>query len=244
MKIIQLSDCHLYSSKSKPGYNNIVPYQSLAEVLHQIKTLSAELVIASGDISGDGSAESYEHFKQLWIDSGIAAPLMVLPGNHDELSAMQAKLSDYGLFSAAPMKLGKWHLHGLNSMYKGTLGALSAGQSDELQGYLQDYANDFHLVAVHHHPVECGGWMDKHQWLNRAEFVELVSQHPQLKAVIYGHIHHDSVTQIGPCQYMSCPSTCWQWAMQAEFAFTKERPGFRVIHLHGDGRLSTQIQRI
>jgi Icc protein len=244
VKIVQLSDCHLYSNISKPGYNGIKPYQSLTEILQQVKVLSPQLVIVSGDISGDGSAESYAHFKQLWRDSGLNSPLMVLPGNHDDLALLQAEMSECRLWNAAPMSLGKWHIHGLNSKYKATLGKLDRAQSTDLQEYLQHYATGFHLVAVHHHPLACGGWMDKHEWLNRADFVELMQQHRQVKAVIYGHIHHDSVRQLGDCQYMSCPSTCWQWAMQADFAFTAERPGFRVLQLAEDGSLSTQVIRI
>lgn len=244
VNIIQLSDCHLYFSKSKTGYNSINPYQSLAEILQQVRGLSPLLVIVSGDISGDASAESYQHFKQLWRDSGLTSPLMVLPGNHDDLALLNAELSEYRLWTAAPISLGKWHIHGLNTKHKGTLGKLDKGQSESLQNYLQSYANDFHLVAVHHHPLACDGWMDKHEWLNRAEFVRLITQHSQVKAVIYGHIHHDSATQVGDCQYMSCPSTCWQWAMQQDFAFSAERPGFRVMQLAEDGKLSTQVIRI
>jgi 3',5'-cyclic-AMP phosphodiesterase len=244
VNIIQLSDCHLFSSKSKPGYNKINPYLSLANVLQEVRAMSPDLVIASGDISGDGSGESYRHFKQLWCNSGLSCPLMVLPGNHDDLALLQAELTEYLIWTARPIHIGRWHVHGLNTKHKGTLGKLDRKQSESLQNYLQAFATDFHLLAVHHHPLACGGWMDKHEWLNRVEFVELVAQHCQLKAVIYGHIHHDSVQKVGHCEYMSCPSTCWQWAIQEEFAFTNERPGFRVIHLHEDGKVSTEVRRV
>lgn len=244
MNIIQLSDCHLFSSKSKSGYNKINPIQSLADVLQEVKTLSPELVIASGDISGDGSRESYRHFRQLWCNSGLSCPLMVLPGNHDDLALLKAEFTEYLVWTAKPIHIGRWHIHGLNSKHKGTLGKLDKAHIKSLQDYLQDFATDFHLVAVHHHPLACGGWMDKHEWLNRKEFVALVEQNPQLKAVIYGHIHHESVRKLDHCEYMSCPSTSWQWAMQAEFAFTNESPGFRIIHLHNDGTVSTAVQRV
>ena len=101
-----------------------------------------------------------------------------------------------------------------------------------------------HLLVVHHHPFACGGWMDNHSWHNSDTFVAQVSKHQQIKAVIYGHIHHASHRQHEHCWYLSAPSTCWQWAISAQFSTSEEAPGYRVISLNNNGLVDSHIIRI
>ena len=74
--LIQLSDCHLLKGKDKTGYAGIAPYDSLARVLSDIQNYIVQevasepqqrakhqvVVLVTGDISGDNSPESYQHF--------------------------------------------------------------------------------------------------------------------------------------------------------------------------------------
>lgn len=244
MKIIQITDCHLYADTHHVGYNNINPYQSLASVLQQVAKQNPELVIVSGDLSGDTSVESYRHFKHLWSLSDITAQLMLLPGNHDDRDIIQSEFQPHQLWLNSPLNMRKWHIHGLDTKDAGNRGTLTQAQQLTFQQQLASHPDYHHLVAVHHHPIACGGWMDSHEWTNRAEFVEIVSRYPQVRAVIYGHIHHENEQQLNHCQFLSCPSTCWQWAMQDDFAWSNTEPGFRLLELADDGSIFSKVLRV
>lgn len=244
LTIAHLSDCHLFANTAQCGHGAINPYVSLQSVLANIALLQTDLVIASGDISGDESVQSYQHFQQLWRQSGIKAPLMVLPGNHDN-EQLLADVSSNQHHWPTSLSLGPhWQVHGLNSKATGTQGSVSEQQLNILARQLKTQPDVYHLIAVHHHPIACGGWMDAHSWNDRQHFVDLVACHGQVKGVVYGHIHHASEHQQQHCRFLSVPSTCWQWANQLEFACSDELPGYRVLTLHADGQLSSQVERI
>lgn len=246
MKIVQITDCHLFSDRDKTAYNQINPYLTLAGVLTKVKELQPDLVVASGDISGDKSLQSYQHFSALWRHHELACELMVLPGNHDDEALMRAHfpVRQFPLLYT-PFTLKTWQLHFLNSKFAdGTKGQVSNTDLQQLQRNLSAQPDVSHLIAVHHHPIDCNGWMDAHEWLNRSDFMALVANNPQVKGVIYGHIHHASEQLLGKCRFMSTPSTCWQFANQATFSVSDEAPGFRVLDLGKNADLYSQVIRI
>jgi Icc protein len=250
MKIIQISDCHLYGDTRKTGYRDINPYHTLSKVLSKAAELQPDLVIASGDISSDQTLQSYQHFSHLWQASTLACDLIVMPGNHDEQEVMQRHFAPHHLsLGGVIASRDGWQIHSLNSKFvqggaKETRGQVSQADLLILRAAISEAPELKHIVVVHHHPLDCGGWMDSHEWLNRQDFVDLVAALPQIKAVIYGHIHHASEQQRGQCLFMSCPSTCWQWATVETFAPSQESAGLRLIELHENGHLSSQIIRI
>jgi Icc protein len=97
MKIVQISDCHLFSDNKKVGYQQINPYQSLSRVLKKVNELKPALVIACGDISSDKTLDSYRHFSSLWESSKLACKLIVMPGNHDDVEVMQGHFAPHHL---------------------------------------------------------------------------------------------------------------------------------------------------
>ncbi|MFT4746161.1 MAG: Icc protein, partial [Congregibacter sp.] len=83
MNIIQISDCHLFSDTQKTGYNSINPYQSLQHILAEVKFHQPDVLLVTGDISGDGSGQSYQHFSKLLCETKIKCRIGIIPGNHD-----------------------------------------------------------------------------------------------------------------------------------------------------------------
>ena len=243
-KIAQISDCHLFADKQQIGYQGINPYLSLQSILGDIALNCPDLVVASGDISADESQSSYKHFSRLWRDSQISAPLLVIPGNHDHLAYLDNVLNASAGWPVSRSAGQFWQLHGLNTKSNGSGGALSMMQLDYISEQVTANPHSHHLFVVHHHPYACGGWMDNHAWDNSDEFLARVREHKQIKAVIYGHIHHASELQKGHSLYMSAPSTCWQWANSDSFAATDEAPGYRLIILADNGHLDSNIIRI
>ncbi|MDU0353572.1 metallophosphoesterase [Paraglaciecola aquimarina] len=246
MKVIQISDCHLFADKNKLGYNHINPYNSLARILIEVIAHKPDYLLVTGDISGDHSKASYQHFKQLLAAANIQCPYSIIPGNHDLPELLVTQFPAQCLWHNSPLNLGtsQWQLHLMSSHYQGALGYVAEGDLNRLAAHLTDNPDKYHLLAVHHHPVSCGFWMDKHEWLNRAEFINLIEQFPKVKAVVYGHIHNDLETNKKGVKYLACPATCWQWAAEPSFAVSELSSGFRVINLSENGQVNTSVQRL
>jgi Icc protein len=246
MKIVQISDCHLFADSSKIGYNNITPFRSLEQILAQCKVQRPDVLLITGDISGDGSGQSYQHFSHLIQAAKIGCRIGIIPGNHDNQQQLAANIVEQYLWLHHPRLVlpNQWHIHLLDTQYHQTIGQISEYHLTSLTEYVQQHSNEYHLLAAHHHPIPCGGWMDKHEWTNRQKFNAVVANYQSIKGVIYGHIHTAIDQQVDQCLYMACPSTCWQFANQESFATTDIKPGFRVINLQENGQITTSIHRL
>ena len=81
IRIAQITDCHL-PADPKRAYRGIDPYKNLQTLLTKVKSLKPDLILASGDLSEDGSQVSYTALKHLL--NSIDVPVLALPGNHDD----------------------------------------------------------------------------------------------------------------------------------------------------------------
>lgn len=246
MQIIQISDCHLFADTQKVGYQNINPYLSLQCILKEVSSYQPDLLLVTGDVSGDGSLKSYQHFKTLLAQSELTCEVSILPGNHDHPDKLQTEFAATQLWNHSPLDTcdAKWQIHLVNTHHQGTLGSISGHDLAALSNKLEQHPHKYHLIATHHHPVDCGGWMDKHEWVNRREFIELIECYPAVKGVVYGHIHSDIDTTINNIRYLACPSTCWQWDATESFSVSELMPGYRVINLLENGQISTSVNRL
>ncbi|AWL11081.1 3',5'-cyclic adenosine monophosphate phosphodiesterase CpdA [Saliniradius amylolyticus] len=243
MKLIQVTDSHLLADKQRSGYNGICPYDSLQAVLALVRQRDPDYLLLTGDLSGDESADSYAHLHELLCESGLMARSWMIPGNHDDPSLMQGLFPQAMGWQKQSIEGEGWQVHGLNSAYQGTLGRVSQRQLDELVQRVEASPDTHHAIAVHHHPLPVNGWMDRHQWLNRQDFLCAIKELSQVKLVLYGHIHSAAETRYHHIQIQACPSSCWQWQHSADFAVADELPGFREITLNGDGHFSSQVYR-
>jgi len=244
VKLVQITDCHLFADKNKCGYNQINPFRSLQLLLNQAKLINPDRLIVTGDISGDGSEQSYQHFIRLIDDVGMLGKLHTIPGNHDDAKCYERWLGEYDLSFQDSITLANWQVHGVNTMHKGTLGKISQQDLNRLTASVEQFPTQNHLVCCHHHPIDCGSWMDKHQWLNKQMFTQMIERHDNIKLVLYGHIHTTSDIRIDHCRYLSAPSSCWQWANSKDFGLANECPGLRIVELLQDGNFNTSIRRL
>lgn len=231
IKVIQISDCHLFADSFKSGYNQIAPYTSLDSVLTDMSTIEADLIVVSGDISGDHSQQSYHHFIELIERHNLLEKLVVLPGNHDQNRYFDHALSQWDITQSGPIRLGNWMLHGLDTRFEGNLGKHDERKLKQITQRIESCQELAHVLFCHHHPIDANSWMDKHEWVNRHQFMSQIDSLKQLKLVIYGHIHTDSRIPISHTMFESCPSTCWQWEMSEQFALSEDAPGYKVFEL-------------
>lgn len=243
-RLIQITDTHLFADPQKCGYDNINPYACLANVLAKVSQRQPDLLLVTGDISGDYSAQSYVNFLNLLEQYVPGIETWWIPGNHDAPEVLESLWPGRNLSERGPLTLGTWRIHGLNSRFEGARGAVDPQQLKRLDASIDASPERCHLIAVHHHPLPSDSWMDKHEWTNRQQFLDLLTDRPQVKGVIHGHIHRHRQSLVGSTYILSCPSTCWQWAATPDFATATDKPGFRLLELNNNGGMQPSTIRI
>ncbi|MCS3469593.1 Icc protein [Pseudomonas sp. JUb42] len=243
--LVQLSDSHLFAEADGRllGMNT---RQSLEKVIESVLAEQpvVDLILATGDLSQDGSVESYQAFRQL--SAQIAAPVRWLPGNHDELPQM-AEAAQQSDFLEPVIDIGQWRITLLDSAVPGSVpGYLQDAQLQLLAQALSEAPQRHHLICLHHHPVsiDCA-WMEPIGLRNPEALFAVLGRFPQVRAVLWGHIHQmfDQVRE--GVRLLASPSTCIQFAPGSEdFQLDDLPPGYRWLRLHDDGRLETGISRV
>ncbi|ANB26048.1 hypothetical protein A6F57_13125 [Alteromonas stellipolaris] len=244
--LLHISDCHLFGDTTRQGYGAINPYQSLKQILIEAFEHSANIssIIVTGDISGDDSLASYQHFSALMEDYA-KAPVYVIAGNHDNNLHFDT-LSAHHLVAGAPVELGDWQIHGLDTRFEGARGQVDIHELKVIDKQVSEHSHRHHLLAMHHHASPSKSWMDKHDLANAGEFLNWVEEGIPLVAIIHGHVHSPLRYTLGTnnkVPVMGCPASCWQWEMAPEFALSDEQPGYQLIRLHDNGTLTCDIKR-
>jgi Icc protein len=245
IKILQLTDMHLFADGSGTllGLNT---EHSLKEVIRTARERhpATDLVLATGDLTHDGSTAAYRRFFALM--NRFEIPVYCLPGNHDE-STVLGNLSQTGnCHSTDEARVGNWQLIFLDSTLPDSEGAhFDPPALARLQQQLEA-ARDLHvLICLHHQPIRMGSeWLDTMALDNAADFFAVVDRHPQVRGLVWGHVHQALHTSRNRVEMMSAPSTCIQFLPGSrDFAVDHTAPGYRWLHLYPDGRIDTGVER-
>jgi len=245
LNLYQISDTHLFRDLEGKlcGQQTL---QSLEAVLDTIKKdqWPADYMIVTGDISQDGSEESYHHFKKRI--SAFDVPTYCLPGNHDSPEVMGKVYKDGPIQVGRHLVKGNWQIVMLNSTIPNQAGGNF--RPEELS-FLEDCLKEKKenaLVCFHHSPVELrSGWMDSMRVNNSDQFINLIKSYPQVKGVVWGHIHQEYDELHEGIRFLGTPSTCIQFKPKSNnFGFDRLMPGYRKLTLHEDGRIDSEIKRV
>lgn len=222
--------------------------QSLQTVVTCVGKLSPcpDLLLLTGDLSQDETRASYEHLHALLSPLGI--PAYWLAGNHDQSLADMAMALDTPPISAQKcFQRGDWNFVLLNTMMTQQVqGCLTADTLEWLEQQLCQNADLPTLVALHHHPLPiASAWMDAIALQNPDDLFAVLDRHPQVKLVLFGHIHQEFDQWRNGVRYLGAPSTCIQFLPKSEaIALDLAGPGFRLLKLDCDGSHQTWIERV
>jgi len=242
MRLIQITDSHLYADKQARSRAGI-PWQQFQRVLEAVITERPDVVVFTGDISQDETAASYALACEAL--SALPCPWFWIAGNHDQPELMAA---EHPLLEEVDLE--QWRLLLLNTQVVGKPhGELGSEALSALAERLEQDDRPT-LIAMHHPPVDVGAtWMDAIGLQDRDAFWQLLSAYPQVKMILFGHTHqayaqhHQAAgTDIG---VYGCPAMADQFLPGAErFAIDEaSRPGYRVIDFHGH-EWQTWIERV
>nr|WP_288357720.1 3',5'-cyclic-AMP phosphodiesterase [uncultured Pseudomonas sp.] len=243
--LVQLTDSHLFADDSG-RLLGMDTADSLRRVVEQVlkEQPAIDMILATGDLSQDGTAASYARFAEL--SDAIDAPARWIPGNHDDIPTMQAACVGTDLLEPI-VDLGNWRVTLLDSSIPGAVpGYLQESQLVLLERALSEAPDRHHLICLHHHPVDIGcQWMAPIGLRNPDALFSLLQRFPQARAVLWGHVHQTIDTRRGDLRLLASPSTCVQFTPGSEdFQADSAAPGYRWLRLHDDGRLDTGVSRV
>lgn len=243
--LVQLSDSHLFEA-ADGRLLGMDTCDSLRQVIARVREEQpqVDLVLATGDISQDGSFTSYERF--LDMTEALDAPARWFAGNHDDLAAMRG-VSDGRQLLEPVIDLGNWRVVLLDSSIPGAVpGYLAAEQLSLLEQSLSEAPERHHLVCFHHHPVPIGcRWLEPIGLRNPEALFAVLDRFPQVRALLWGHVHQEYDQLRNGVRLLASPSTCVQFAPGSEeFQVGSEAPGYRWLRLHPDGSLDTGVSRV
>jgi len=242
LKIIQLSDCHI-SADPDAAYRGINPRESLQALLPVVRSWDPELVVITGDLAEDASAEAYAFLRQAM--ERIGAPVLTIPGNHDDADLQSGAFADTPVLEPLSRILGGWKLVLLNSAVAGRIaGGLTERMLAGLRAELETAEMPV-LVAVHHQPVPTASpWIDRYPLEQPKRFWSVIEAQPLVRAVIWGHIHHDYRGRRGGIELLGAPSTAANSLPESgTFVADGAGPACRWIKLAPDGSLDCGLLR-
>ncbi|MFL4468669.1 phosphodiesterase [Tateyamaria armeniaca] len=211
--ILQLSDTHVVAEGALVS-GRLDTVDALTRLVDRIGSIREQVgpidaLLVSGDLSDDGSAESYERFKALIAPLDL--PTYVIPGNHDAREPMRAAFTS-DLPSDGPLnwarKVGDVHMIGLDTLVGGQKhGMLTADSLSFLDTALSKAGDAPVLLALHHPPFACGiSFMDDIGLHNRAELQDVLRGFSGTMRILCGHIHTMIVSDVAGQIAISGPS--------------------------------------
>jgi 3',5'-cyclic-AMP phosphodiesterase len=245
--LVQLTDIHIGGSED--GKDPIPRVEAVIEAVRSLPNAPAA-VLVSGDLTDRGTTEEYEVVRELL--GRLELPLHVLPGNHDDRGRLREAFGLPGE-GEEPIRhsvdVGEMRMVLLDSNVPGRdPGAFDVERLGWLDAELSKEPGRPTLLAVHHTPLTTG--IPEWDAINldpsdREALGAVVSRHPQLRAIVGGHLHRVAASTLAGCPVLSAPSAY----LQVRPNFHRDEvtwidpPGF-AIHALRDGDLTSQVESV
>ena len=240
MRIIQISDCHVSADPDALYRGQHNADTNLQKIIHRVRQWEPDLLLLTGDVSEDGSPESYQR-TSAWL-AKTEVPVLALPGNHDDVEVMS------GYFHLGPWdgphvtKTENWQLVMLDSTEPDLIsGRFSASYLEQVSNILQDGGTRHTLVGLHHQPVPVGApWIDDYMLENPEHFLDVIDQAPRVRCINWGHVHHGFQSKRKAVTLLGAPSTVTNSIPGLpRFTLDPAGPACRWLELSADGEVDT-----
>jgi len=247
MLIAQISDTHV----SLPGRLIERAFQTSEHLARAVAHLNAldprpDVVLHTGDIVDHGLAAEYEHARE--ILAGLAMPLYVIPGNHDDRAGLRQA---FGRDGYLPREDGflqyvvedlPLRLVALDTLVpKSAEGRLCPERLAWLDAQLTAAPSVPTMLLMHHPPFVSGlTVMDETMGLEGIdELAAIVRRHSQIERILSGHLHRPMLRRFAGTVACTCPSTAHQLGLdlppQTRLSVAMEPPAAMIHCWLGDG---------
>lgn len=241
--IIQITDTHLMD-QPELTFVKMNPESSFHAVIEDMLQSYPEIdaIVHTGDLAQIAKPETYARYQAFMQRLNI--PFYQIPGNHD-------KADFFPFLRPEPipgvLSLGNWRIVLLNSAVPHKIdGWIQSEQLQHLSTILNETQEQYVVLACHHHPLDMqSNWIDQHKLKNTEELQTLLQQHSQIRVVICGHVHQDSLNTWNQIQFLSTPATSVQFKPKShDFALDSTSPGYRALLLKKNGQFETLVHRL
>jgi Icc protein len=242
VRLIQFTDLHLYARED--GALRGVPTlpSARAALAHaQLGAWPPDALLVTGDIVQDDPG-GYAHFRRLF--GALQLPVLCLPGNHDDPTRLREALAEAPFLTGGHLELGRWRILLLDSVVPGAAqGELRHSSLVALDAALAQADERPALVCLHHHPVPMHSlWLDQVGLANAEAFFAVIDRHPNVRGILWGHVHQSYDGLRNGVRLLGTPSTCAQFRPLAEAFELDPRPAaYRTLELHPDGTIVTDV---
>ena len=243
---LHLSDLHL----ARPGevIAGVDPWRQARRILERIGHLAIApaFAVVSGDLSDDGSPESYALVKTLAAElSGGEMPVLLALGNHDDRASFRREVLGEPGDDAAPYCYSR-RIDGLRVIVLDSLipgaeeGEVGAAQLAWLDEELREPAPEGTLLILHHCCRVAGPPRTIARFVLRdaAALEAVVARHAgEMRGVLAGHSHQTNSGGFGGVPYATAPAVLYQLDFFAGPELTPiAASGFNLCQLQ-DGQL-------
>lgn len=250
MLIAQISDTHI-RLPGRLAYRKVDTAAMLRTCVHELLKLDPrpDLIVHTGDLVDFGEDAEYAHLRE--ILAPLKTEIIAIPGNHDARDPMRRAFLDHahlpsGEFLQFAVQRGPLRIVGLDTLEPGAGGGtLCSDRLAWLAATLGAERNVPTLILMHHPPFLTGiAHMDRIGLAGREDFAGIVARHPQIQAILCGHVHRSIHARIGGRAAMICPSPAHQVALDlttdGPSAFRLEPPGY-MLHRWQDDQLVSHV---
>lgn len=194
LRILHLSDTHLFGDDTL-HYGMVDTEAALRRVLECAGELDTiDLVVASGDLSDDGTDAAYRRLRALidpWAAERRAAVVYAM-GNHDDRAAFERVL---GARDAVTEVRGHRVITLDSSMPGAGYGELDAAQLEWLRAQLHEPSELGTVLVVHHPPVPAATALLAALELQNPGELLAAAAASDVRVILSGHYHHALVQQ-------------------------------------------------
>jgi 3',5'-cyclic AMP phosphodiesterase CpdA len=256
MLVAHISDFHILPHPAL-CYGFSDPRKGLTRAIAALEELRIrpDLVVASGDLVDEPSAEAYRTLKS--ILSGLTVPFVIIPGNHDDRTALSEAFPEHDYLNGFDGKacfVRDYDAFRLVAFDAVITGREYAEPSDAaltwLDQTLLSEPSRPTMLVMHHPPISTGiAFMDAIQPPNFAGLEAILQDHRHVKLILCGHVHRHVDAVLAHARVAAAGSTAHQFSLLTDLdappAVTDEPAAIR-LHLWRNGQVvsfTTPVER-
>lgn len=214
MLIAQLSDPHVRPRNVL--YQDVVDSNAmLAAAVAQVNRLDPQpdLVLLSGDLVDTGAAAEYAMLCELLAP--LRAPLLAIPGNHDDRDGFRRAFADCAAIPATgPINyviddIGPLRIVAMDVCLPGLHhGEFDTAQAGWLESVLASAPARPTLIMLHQPPFEIAvPYLDAYLCRGGDRLAAIVARYPAVERIVCGHVHRHMQLRFGGTVLCTAPST-------------------------------------
>jgi Icc protein len=249
LRVLQITDMHI---RSAPGnefmasrIDTDATLQTVLDEIHENEPADS-IVVATGDLVHDPLEASYQRLKLRL--NGSCNRYYLLPGNHDDAVLARKILNRDNSWCVGQHAFGEWLMLFLDTSQQPeqSEGLLSKAELSRLERTLAVSGHRHVMLFLHHPPVSIGSsWMDRIGLRNADALFAITDRYPQIKGMVFGHIHQQFDGARKGIRMIGSPSTCIQFKPgTGQCEIDTLPPAYRWFEFRADGTFETGVKYV